>query len=73
MDQLTSRDNKGERKYRRLNIPRLPNHKLVNLEKEEQKEDYYYSLILLFVPFTDEGDLLLPNESAEDAFHRLTS
>ena len=69
----TSRDKEGGRKYRRLNKPRLPNHKLFNLEKEEQKEDYYYSVILLFVPFTDEGDLLLPNESAEDAFHRLTN
>ena len=69
----TSRDKEGGRKYRRLNKPRLPNHKLFNLEKEEQKEDCYYSVILLFVPFMDEGDLLLPNESAEDAFHRLTN
>ena len=69
----TSRDKEGGRKYRRLNKPRLPNHKLFNLEKEEQKEDYYYSVILLFVPFTDECDLLLPNESAEDASYRLTN
>ena len=69
----THRDKQGEKDYRRLNKPRLPNHKAFNQEKEEQREDYYYSLILLFVPFRDEGDLLLPNETAQDAFHRLTN
>ena len=67
----TSRDKEGGRKYRRLNKPRLPNHKLFHREKEEQREDYYYSLILLFIPYRDEGYLLLPNESAVDAFRRL--
>ena len=69
----THRDKQGEKDYRRLNKPRLPNHKAFNQEKEEQREDYYYSLILLFIPFRDEGDLLLPNETAQDAFHRLTN
>ena len=42
-------------------------------EKEEHREDYYYSLILIFIPFIDEGDLLLPNENTEDAFRRLSN
>ena len=38
---------------------------------KENREDYYYSLILLFVPFRDEGALLRENETAEEAFNRL--
>ena len=49
------------------------NHKLWNPAKEDQREDYYYSLLLLFVPFRDESQLLLPNETAEQAFQRNTS
>ena len=40
-------------------------------EKEDQKEDYFYSLILLFVPFKDEASLLNGNETAEEAFQHL--
>ncbi len=29
------------------------------------------TLILLFTPFRDESDLLLENETAEEAFHRV--
>ena len=32
-----------------------------------------YSLLLLFVPFRDESQLLLPNETAEQAFQRIAS
>ena len=46
----------GARKYKLLNKPRLPNHKIFNPEKEDQKEAYYYSLVLLFVPFRDESE-----------------
>ena len=53
--------------------PRLPNHKLFDPKNEDQREDYYYSLVLLFTPFRDESSLLLPNERAEEAFHRLVS
>ena len=48
-------DKSGKRYYKRLNKPRLPNHKLYDPEREEQREDYYYSLILLFVPFRVEN------------------
>ena len=67
------RDDHGNRKYRKLSKPRLPNHKLFDPENEDQREDYYYSLVLLFTPFRDESSLLLPNERAEEAFHRLVS
>ena len=66
-----SRDDNGDRKYGKLKKPRLPNHKLFDPQKESQREDYFYSLILLFVPFRDESSLLLQNETAEEAFHRL--
>ena len=65
------RDDDGNRKYTKLKKPRLPNHKLFDPHKENQREDYFYSLILLFVPFRDESSLLLENETAEEAFHRL--
>ena len=48
----------GEVKYRKCNKPILPNHKIFDPNKEHQREDYYYSLLLLFVPFREEGDLL---------------
>ena len=60
-----------ERQYRKLTKPRLPNHRLFDPEKEDQREGYYYSLILLFVPFRDESSLLLENETAEEAFRCL--
>ena len=66
-----TKDDNGERKYAVLKKPRLPNHKLFDPQKETQREDYFYSLLLLFVPFRDENSLLLDNETAEVAFHRL--
>ena len=66
-----STDDNGKRQYTKLNKPCLPNHKLFDPQKENQREDYFYSLILLFVPFRDESSLLLENETAEEAFHRL--
>ena len=55
----------GERQYHKLTKPRLPNHRLFDPEKEDQRESYYYSLILL------ESSLLLENETAKEAFQRL--
>ena len=40
-------------------------------EREDQRPDYFYSLILLFVPFRDESSLLIASETAEETFHRL--
>ena len=67
-----SRDDDGNRKYRKLTKPRLPNHKLFDLANELHREDYYYSLLLLFTPFRDESSLL-EHETAEEAFHRLVN
>ena len=58
----------GKTMYRRLNKSILPNHKLYNPHKENEKESYYYSLLLLFVPFRNEIDLVKEGERAEDAF-----
>ena len=67
------KDRQGRRTYKKLTKPKLPNHKLFDPENENQRENYYYSLVLLFSPFRDESSLLLENETAEAAFHRLMS
>ena len=64
-------DVNGDRKYRKLSKPRLPNHKLFDPKREDQRDAYYYSLILLFVPFREESGLLLEDETPEEAFRRL--
>ena len=66
-----ARDQDGERVYRKLTKPRLPNHKLFDCNNESQREDFYYTMILLFMPFRDESSLLLADETAEEAFDRL--
>ena len=48
----------------------LPNHKIYNPNKEGERENYYYPLLLLFVPFRNEGDLIEEGENAERAFNR---
>ena len=56
--------------YCKLAKPILPNHKLYNPSKEDEREKYFYSLLLLFVPFRNEGDLIEEGETAESAFER---
>ena len=63
-------DNAGQRVYRKLGKPKLPNHKVFDPENENQRQEYFYSLVLLFSPFRDESSLLLDNETPEHAFHR---
>ena len=43
---------------------------MYNLAKENEQENYYYSLLLLFVPFRNEADLIEEGETAESAFER---
>ena len=62
-------DENGKIKYRKLSKSALPNHKLFNPKKEDEKESYFYSLLLLFVPFLNEDELMEEGESAEDAFN----
>ena len=37
-------------------------------KKEDQRESYFYSLLLFFVPFRDQSSLLQEQETAEEAF-----
>ena len=63
-------DEDGNRVYRKLGKPILPNHKIYNPSKEKERENYFYSLLLLFVPFRNEGDLIEEGETAESALNR---
>ena len=45
----------GKTKYCRLNKNVLPNHTLYDPNNENERENYYYSLLLPFVPFRNEG------------------
>ena len=65
------KDSDGNRTYSKLGKPRLVNHKIFYPDMAEQREEYFYSLILLFVPFRNEASLLNSNETAEEAFQRL--
>ena len=62
-------DEDGNTVYRRLIKPVLPNHRLFYPSKENEWESYFYSLLLLFVPFRNESDLV-EGETAESAFSR---
>ena len=63
-------DEHGNTQYRRLNKTTLPNHRIFNSKKEDERESYYYSLLLLFVPFRNEAELIEEGENAERAFNR---
>jgi len=52
-----------------LNKTCLPNHRIYDPSKENEKEAYYYSILLLFIPFRNESDLVKTNQSVEDAFN----
>ena len=65
------KDANGDRTYRKLTKPRFVNHKVLDPNSAKQREDYFYSLILLFVPFRNESSLVRDDETAEDAFNRL--
>ena len=71
--ELQGVDKHGKRQYRKLTKPKLPNHKLFDPDNENQREEFFYSLVLLFSPFRDESSLLHDKETAEQAFQRLLS
>ena len=66
-------DKDGTRQYFKLEKPVIPNHRIYDPSKPEEREAYFYSLLLLFVPFTNESDLLPDGQSAEDAFNEFFS
>ena len=49
------------------------NHKVYDPNNENQRESFFYSMLVLFVPFRDESSLLKENETCEEAYHRLLS
>uniref|UniRef100_A0A1X7V6S4 Helitron helicase-like domain-containing protein n=1 Tax=Amphimedon queenslandica TaxID=400682 RepID=A0A1X7V6S4_AMPQE len=65
----------GEREYKLRSKPVLPNHRKFNPMQEAERDDFYYSLIFLFVPFGDESTLVMEGETMEEAFrhHREAS
>ena len=56
-------DEDGNTVYRKPGKPILPNHKIYNPSKEKERENYFYSLLL--VSFRNEGDLIEEGETAE--------
>ena len=64
-------DEYGQKQYKKRSKPLLPNHKIFDPNKENQKQDHYYSLLLLFVPFRVESDLVDEDETPEEAFLRV--
>uniref|UniRef100_A0A1X7VW69 Uncharacterized protein n=1 Tax=Amphimedon queenslandica TaxID=400682 RepID=A0A1X7VW69_AMPQE len=64
-----------EREYKLQSKPALPNHRKFNPMQEAERDDFYYSLIFLFVPFRDESTLVMEGETMEEAFrhHREAS
>ena len=55
--------------YVRLGKPKIPNHRIYDPNKPDERESYFYSLLLLFVPFTDESQLVGDGQTAEEAFN----
>ena len=49
--------------------PVLPNYRKLILT-ETERNDFYYSLIFLFVPFRDESTLVMEGQTMEEAFRR---
>uniref|UniRef100_A0A1X7T9G7 Uncharacterized protein n=1 Tax=Amphimedon queenslandica TaxID=400682 RepID=A0A1X7T9G7_AMPQE len=60
----------GEREYKLRSKPVLPNHRKFNPMQEAERDDFYYLLIFLFVPFRDESTLVMEGETMEEAFRR---
>uniref|UniRef100_A0A1X7SQ68 Uncharacterized protein n=1 Tax=Amphimedon queenslandica TaxID=400682 RepID=A0A1X7SQ68_AMPQE len=57
----------GEREYKLRSKPVLPNHRKFN-PMQAERDDFYYSLIFLFVLFRDESTLVMEWETMEEAF-----
>ena len=64
-------DASGNRKYTPLTKPRFVDHKIFDPNKENERAAFFYSLLVLFVPFGDESCLLNEDETPEEAYYRL--
>ena len=69
----SGKDENGRRTYTPRSKPMIPNHLIYDPEKEGQIDSYYYSLLLLFVPFRNEGELMDEWETPLEAFKRQVS
>ena len=69
----SEKDKEGHRHYRRVGKTRIVNHKLFDPENPDQRQDYFYSLLLLFVPFRDKTTLLCNDETPEETFKWLAA
>ena len=61
-------DAEGRRQYVRLGKLKIP---IYDPNKPDEREAYFYSLLLLFVPFTDESQLVGKGQTAEEAFNEI--
>ena len=66
-----TKDHQDKRVYRKLTKPWLVNHKPYDPQNEHQREEHFYSLLLLFVSFRNDASLLKENETAEESFNHL--
>uniref|UniRef100_A0A1X7USE9 Uncharacterized protein n=1 Tax=Amphimedon queenslandica TaxID=400682 RepID=A0A1X7USE9_AMPQE len=64
------KDKNGKRIYRPLQKERLPNFIDFDVYKENQRDSFYYAIILLFVPFRNEDELVHDGETVQEAFDR---
>uniref|UniRef100_A0A1X7UXI1 ATP-dependent DNA helicase n=1 Tax=Amphimedon queenslandica TaxID=400682 RepID=A0A1X7UXI1_AMPQE len=64
------KDKNGERIYRPLQKERLPNFIDFDVYKENQRDSFNYAIILLFVPFRNEDELVHDGETVQEAFDR---
>uniref|UniRef100_A0A1X7V632 Uncharacterized protein n=1 Tax=Amphimedon queenslandica TaxID=400682 RepID=A0A1X7V632_AMPQE len=53
----------GEREYKLRSKPVLPNHRKFYPMRKAERDDFYYSLIFLFVPFRDKSTLIMEGET----------
>ena len=60
----------GNPVYQERTKPILLNHRVYDPAKGNKQDNYYYSLLLLFVHFRNEADLIQEGETAESAFEQ---
>ncbi len=70
---FSGKNNDGKQTLSSRNKPIIPNHAIYDPENEGQKDSYYYSLLLLFVPLMNEDELMSEGETPEEAFERQVS
>uniref|UniRef100_A0A1X7UBQ6 Uncharacterized protein n=1 Tax=Amphimedon queenslandica TaxID=400682 RepID=A0A1X7UBQ6_AMPQE len=62
------KDKNGQQCYRELQKESLPTFKDFDVHKENQRDSFYYAIILLFVPFRNEDELVHDFKTIQEAF-----